>query len=100
MGRAQGSRAGLHGLEHGRRLAAAYLADDQSGQVLAECFWHQVRDHEVTDPAAARGLTVAHTSLQRENVLSAALEVCHQLVVGFQGPESLVRWDGADQGPQ
>ena len=52
--RAQRSRTGLHRLEHRRRLAAADLAHDQPGQVLAQRLGHQVGDRELADARAGR----------------------------------------------
>ena len=91
---------GLHGLEHRRGLTASDLADHEPGEVLPQGLRHQVRDRDVADPRAAGGLTVADSGLQGEDVLPAGLQVGHQLVVGLQGAEALVRRDGVDQGPK
>jgi hypothetical protein len=42
---------------------------------------------------------MADTGLKSQDVLSAGLQVGHQLIVGFQCAEAFIEWDGIDQGP-
>ena len=73
VGVAGGQRAvvaGVHGLEHVERLAAAALADDDAVGPHAQRVAHQVADRDL-----ALALDVGRARLERDDVLLAQLEL-------------------------
>ena len=80
--------AGVHGLEHVQRLAAAALADDDAVRAHA-----QGVDDQVADGDLAPALDVGRASLEGDHVLLAQLELGGVL----DGDDALVLGDEAGE---
>lgn len=70
------------------RLAAAYLADDETGQVLPQGTGNEVRDRVLAHVPSIELLAHTDAGLQGHDVRAAGLQVGQEFVVGLQSAET------------